>query len=274
MNILEAIDVRKSRRVYLKDPIPAPVSERLMELMAEFNREEDLSFRFIEDGSAAFAGLSRSYGMFSGVRALMVLAGKKEDPDRREKCGYYGERLVLEATAYGLGTCWVAGTFDRSHPDLGVPEGFELECVIPVGLAPTGKAMRERIIHRLTHGFTGDSRSDNGAGKDEGIPVRADEAVFGVQEFGKYLEADEEVPERVKAGISAGLKAPSAKNGRPVRYAWREGKLTASIPDTYRMQWVDLGIAKFHFVLAAGGRFPWGNGAAWISPETAEGNAE
>ena len=104
MNILDAIAIRKSRRAYLSDPIPPSILERLMELMAEFNREQGLSFRFIEDGSAAFASLARSYGMFSGVKALMVLAGKKDDPNRREKCGYFGERLVLEATAYGLGT--------------------------------------------------------------------------------------------------------------------------------------------------------------------------
>ncbi len=245
MNILEAIDARKSRRVFLPDPIPADISERLMELMADYNREEGLSLRFIEDGGAAFEGLSRSYGMFSGVRTLMVLAGKTDDPNRREKVGYFGERLVLEATAWGLGTCWVAGSFDRNHPALGVPEGDELECVIPVGFVPEGKAVRERIIHRLTHGF-------GKGGNDADGTLKA------------FVEADSPLPDAARAGIEAALKAPSAKNGKPLRFSWRDGTLTAAIPDTYWMQWVDLGIAKLHFELAAGGRFPWGNGAAWV----------
>lgn len=249
MNILEAIDVRKSRRVYLPEPVPADIGERLMELMVEFNREAGLSFRFIEDGSAAFEGLSRSYGMFSGVRTLMVLAGKPDDPHRREKVGYFGERLVLEATAYGLGSCWVAGTFDRKSPALGVPEEDELECVIPIGLVGGEPSRRERIIYRLTHGF---------AAKEAEKALRIED----------YTETDADIPDNVRAGIAAAIKAPSAKNGKPVRFTWREGKLTATIPDTYPTQWIDLGIAKLHFVLAAGGSFPWGNGSAWESEGT------
>ncbi len=248
----------------MSDPIPPSILERLMELMAEFNREQGLSFRFIEDGSAAFASLARSYGMFSGVKALMVLAGKKDDPNRREKCGYFGERLVLEATAYGLGTCWVGGTFDKRHPDLGVPEEDEAECVIPVGFVPEKPAFRERVIHRLTHGLTADTRAGTGEGREESGTFGGN----GGADVGASIEADDALPDTVRAGIEAALKAPSAKNAKPVRFSWKGGKLTASIPDAYRLQWVDLGIAKFHFVLAAGGRFPWGNGAAWESGET------
>ncbi len=274
MNILDAIAIRKSRRSYLSDPIPPSILERLMELMAEFNREQGLSFRFIEDGSAAFASLARSYGMFSGVKALMVLAGKKDDPDRREKCGYFGERLVLEATAYGLGTCWVGGTFDKKHPDLGVPGEDEAECVVPIGFVPDKPAFRERLIHRLTHGLTADTRAgtgNGGPGKEARSGIHAEAGSPGGREgtdWGLSVEADGRLPDRIRAGIEAALKAPSAKNAKPVRFSWKGGKLTARIPDTYALQWVDLGIAKFHFVLAAGGKFPWGNGAAWESEGT------
>lgn len=286
MNILEAIDARRSRRAYVSDPIPPSILERLMELMAEFNRDHGLAFRFIEDGGSAFARLSRSYGMFSGVKALMVLAGKEEDPNRAEKCGYFGERLVLEATAYGLGTCWVGGTFDRRNPALGVPEGDTLECVIPVGLVPAEPALRERILHRLTHGFS-DAKTGRpkgtARGKDTGKAIETstgaapagddgeNAASSTLQGVDKFVTADDALPDGVRSGIEAALKAPSAMNGKPVRFTWRNGKLTASIPDTYRMQWIDLGIAKYHFVLAAGGTFPWGNGAAWNPQEGAEG---
>lgn len=237
MNIKDAMKARVSRRAFLGEPVDADVAERLLELMLEINREEGLNFRFIENGGAAFEGLSRSYGMFSGVRSVMVLSGRPDDPERKEKVGYFGERLVLEATAYGLGTCWVAGTFDRHSPALGVPEGDELECVIPVGKARGEASLRERIIHRMTQGR-------------ELLPE-------------DIVDSDGELPQRVREGLEAVLSAPSAKNGRPVRFTWRQGRLSAAIPDTYHMQWVDLGIAKFHFELAAGGRFERGNGGVW-----------
>jgi len=244
MNVLDAIEARVSRRVFLPTPIEPDKAERLMEMMVEINRERGLTFRYIENGGAAFEGLSRSYGMFRGVRAVLALAGKPDDPDLLEKCGYYGERIVLEATALGLGTCWVAGTFDRTHPELGVPDGDELACVIPVGYVPESKALRERIIHGLTHRKAADAG-------DEG---------FEVDGLG---EAPAELRDAIRAGVKAVTKAPSAKNGKPIAIEWREGALRLTVPDTYRMQWVDLGIAKYHFELAAGGSFPRGNGAAW-----------
>ena len=44
----------------------------------------------------------------------LVFAGPENDPDLDEKCGYYGERIILTATTMGLGTCWVGGTYDRT----------------------------------------------------------------------------------------------------------------------------------------------------------------
>lgn len=51
--------------------------------------------------------------MFSGVNSYFAMAGRRADLCLREKVGYWGEKLVLEATRLGLGTCWVGGTFDR-----------------------------------------------------------------------------------------------------------------------------------------------------------------
>ncbi len=61
-----------------------------------------------------FDGLKKSYGLFSGVRHYLALVGNKTDMLTVEKLGYYGELLVLHATALGLGTCWVGGTYDDS----------------------------------------------------------------------------------------------------------------------------------------------------------------
>lgn len=52
----------------------------------------------MEDGSSAFRKLRKSYGLFTNVRSLILMKGKKDDKDLKKKIGYYGEDL-------GLGTC-------------------------------------------------------------------------------------------------------------------------------------------------------------------------
>lgn len=86
---------------------------------------------FLADGSQAFQKLSKSYGLFTNVRSLIVMKGKKELQDLKEKLGYYGEDLVLAITDLGLGTCWVGGTFDKD--ELMADDSEELVCVVLVG---------------------------------------------------------------------------------------------------------------------------------------------
>ena len=58
------------------------------------------------------------YGKFSGVKNYIALIGKKS-PSLDERCGYYGERLVLLAQQLGLNTCWVAMTHGKSAAEIG-----------------------------------------------------------------------------------------------------------------------------------------------------------
>lgn len=44
---------------------------------------------------------------------IMALIGKK-GPELQEKCGYYGERIVLRTQQIGLNTCWVAMTYKKN----------------------------------------------------------------------------------------------------------------------------------------------------------------
>ena len=50
-----------------------------------------------------------------------------------EKCGYYGEQIILAATAMGLGTCWIGGTYDRNTCLTHLSKGERLVCVAAVG---------------------------------------------------------------------------------------------------------------------------------------------
>ncbi len=231
MDYLEAINTRVSRRTYLDTPIEPKKLQQLENLIDQYNKAADLSMALVLDGSSAFNGLRKSYGMFKNVRTLIVLKGKKEDPNLKEKTGYYGEMLVLEATKMGLGTCWVGGTFDRDNAIFKAGKNEELTCVITIGNIETDQSFKEKMIRNLTHRKT--------------KPIEA------------FYEADTAVPQWFLAGIQAVQKAPSAVNLQPVKVDYKKGVVTAFVKEERSL--TDLGIAKAHFSLTAGGTFAFGN---------------
>jgi len=244
MTLLEAIDRRTSRRTYLGRPVVAERAEALRALVDECNAASGLAIRFVEDGGAAFDGIGKSYGMFKGVKSLFVLAGRADLPRLYEKLGYYGERLALEATRLGFGTCWVGGTFDRAEAAIAPRDGERLLAVVTVGEAPPDKTMKEKLIFGLSHRKTRPAT-----------------------DF--YRSDVDPAPDWFLAGIEAVRKAPSAINRQPARFALAGDSVTAYVDapsatdrqaDFARrevVEFVDLGIAELHFELASGLKFSW-----------------
>lgn len=238
MNLLQAINVRKSRRSYLTRPIEAEKLNALQKSIDKYNEEGGLSMRLIEDGSNAFRGLRKSYGMFSNVRSLIVLKGKKSDVHLKEKCGYYGEFLVLEATALQLGTCWVGASFDQSDSVFTTADNEELVCVITVGNVSDTSRFKENVIRSLAHGKA--------------------------KTLEYFYKADKTPPHWFLEGIHAVQKAPSAINHQYYTFEYKNDVVAASTPNKTNFDMVDLGIAKAHFVIATGGSFEFGNGGKFL----------
>lgn len=234
MTLLEAMDERRSRRLYLSQPIETAVQSKLQSLIDSYNAASGLSIRFVEDGSSAFNSFRKSYGLFSGVRSLFVLVGSKTDPNLKEKAGYYGEMLVLESTTLGLGTCWVGGTFQTQSILAQLNEDEELACVIPVGYVEA-LSFKEKMVHQMV------------AGKSKSVD--------------QLLRSEETIPEVILNGMRAVQKAPSAANRQPVRFQYDKGVLTVYTVDDGKFNLIDLGIVKAHFQLATGVKFEFGNPA-------------
>ena len=238
MDRKEAIEKRFSCRTF----DPAPMSrERIGEITARIDRinaASGLTLAFVEDGGAAFAGFRRSYGMFKNVRSLILMKGPSELPDLAEKLGYYGAELILELTALGLGTCWVGGTFDRGA--LSVPAGETLLLAVPVG-EPGEILFKDRLLLRRLHG--------------KRKPAK------------ERLTAAGDVPAWLRRGMEAVVPAPSAVNSQKPHFTYADGVLTAAVPGNHPLELVDLGIAKKHFELGAGGRFALGNGGTYARDE-------
>lgn len=226
-----AIQARISRRTYLDTPIAPQTLAALMQKIDEVNAESGLNVTWQADGEAAMAG-GRSYGMFRGVRSMLLLKGSAELPHLREKAGYYGELLILQATALGLGTCWVGGTFDKKL--LAVPAGEELVCVVPVGNVREQASLKEKLLRGAMH--------------------RKSKTVE------ELLQADEPVSEELRRAMELVQRAPTARNAQKVIFKLAGGQITAHVPGDYHLDLVDLGICKLHLECGLGGRFQWGNG--------------
>ncbi|HPB65944.1 MAG TPA: nitroreductase family protein, partial [Spirochaetales bacterium] len=103
MDMIEAMAERHSVRSYTSTPIEGDVLEALAASIAEINKASGLAVELAPEGGKAFDNLLGRYGKFRGVRGLFVLKGRRSK-DLGLRAGYWGERLVLEATALGLGT--------------------------------------------------------------------------------------------------------------------------------------------------------------------------
>jgi len=237
MTDLEAIDLRHSRRGYLDTPIAAASIKQLQASIEQYIKVSGLSIQWIEDGREAFQGFSLGYGMFSGVRSYLAFVGKTSDVNSKEKVGYYGELLVLEATKLGLGTCWIGGTFNRKQCPATIREGETLVCLISIGNVAEKKGFKENAIYKLAH--------------------------RGTKSLKELYSSDKQVPSWFLEGMKAVQKAPSAINQQPVYFTYRDGLISAEVKHTDNHQPIDLGIAKLHFELGAGGKFEFGNKASF-----------
>ena len=125
MDLLQAMKERHSVRSYKEKPIEAGTVERLRSFITECNKESGLHMQLVLDEFHAFKGFMAHYGKFSGVRNYIALIGRKGN-DLEEKCGYYGERIVLYAQTLGLNTCWVALTCGKVKSAFQIDPGENL----------------------------------------------------------------------------------------------------------------------------------------------------
>lgn len=238
MTILEAINLRKSRRTYLQSSIDKDKINKIEEFIKQYNHLSGLSIKFAEDGSTSFNGLRKSYGMFKNVRSVIILKGNRNDVHLKEKTGYYGELLILEATKLELGTCWVGATFDKKDKIFNLEESEELICIITIGNVAPETSVKENLIHKVTH-----------------RKYRA------LEYF--YNSDTNELPQWFIEGIRAIQIAPSANNRQAYRVEYKKDKATIKIEEKSVYDLIDLGIAKAHFEIAANGKFEHGNPAVF-----------
>lgn len=213
MDILKAMQERHSVRQYTDRPIEGETLTKLRKLVDKANADSGLHIQLVLNEPKAFDSKMAHYGKFSGVKNYIALIGKRTG-DLDEKCGYYGERIVLGAQTLGLNTCWVALTYKK------IPEAFTVE-------------KDEKLLMVIAIGY------GQNAGKPHGSK-RYDEVA-------KPLDA----PAWFKEGVEAALLAPTALNQQKFSFTLKGDKVLAK-PKFGTCTKTDLGIAKYHFELGAG----------------------
>ena len=214
MDLMEAMRRRHSVRQYKDVPIEPELVAALQEEIDACNREGDLHFQLVLNEPKAFDGFMAHYGNFRGVSNYIALVGKK-CKDLDEKCGYYGERLVLRAQQLGLHTCWVALTYKK------IPGAFEVDA-----------GERFTVVISVGHG------------QNRGLPRKSKTA----EQVSNISSA---TPEWFKAGVEAALLAPTATNQQKFYLTYSETGVTAKAGLGFYAK-MDLGIVKYHFEVATG----------------------
>ena len=211
MTLHEAIIARHSIRSYTDKKIEPEKISLLTDYIENINNESGLYIKLFTNEPGAFGSAVKSYGMFKGVENYFALYGDTSD---YEKCGYFGEKLVLYAQTLGLNTCWVALTFDKSKvPDI---QGKKLLIVIALGYGTTsGKPHKSKPLKKL-------------------------------------YKAEGDVPPLCTEGVTAASLAPTAINQQKFLFELTAGNVVRakSLHGPYSK--MDLGIAKFHFEAGAG----------------------
>lgn len=220
MNFQENVDMmqimreRHSVRSYEDRAIDGGAKEELLSFIGQCNQESGLQMQLVTDEPQAFDSFMAHYGKFSGVKNYIALVGKK-GVDLEEKCGYYGERVVLKAQQMGLNTCWVALTYSKVKSAFHIGEGEKLCCVIAIGYGTT-----QGISHQVK-------------------PIDA------------LCVTEGDMPQWFRSGMEAAQLAPTAMNQQKFMFTLKGNQVSAKAGRGFYTK-LDLGIVKCHFEIGAG----------------------
>ena len=214
MELLNAIKQRHSVRSYLDKPIDTDVRDELRKYIDKCNQEGNLHIQLIENEPQAFAKGLFHYGLFSNVKNYIALVGKG-DSTFDERCGYYGEKIVLKAQMLGLNTCWVGGTYKKIESVVDLKPGEKFLMVIAIGYGENqGREHKYKKVKDLSIGYP-------------------------------------ELPDWFIKGVEAVAMAPSALNQHSYRFGIRDEKVYVKKGLGIALD-TDIGIAKYHFEVVAG----------------------
>ena len=160
VDVLAAMEARRSVRQYSGEPVPQELLDRVVRaglLSASGRGRRPWGLIVVRDRDALNRlAECRDSGstMLAGADAAIVVLGNPEAADTWiEDCSIVMANMHLEASASGVGSCWIQGRMrtaadGRSTQDyvaelLGVPEPWQLEAILSLGMPADQPEPRE-----------------------------------------------------------------------------------------------------------------------------------
>jgi hypothetical protein len=225
----DAVAIRTSRRRYTGDPVPADAMARLATFRDHFCVRPEVRIAIVPNAPGnIFMGILGRYGRIDDAPTAALFIGPKGSG---VSVGYVGEAFVLEATTLGVGTCWVAGTFDRlaARRIVDLAKGEVVICTTPLGTATARPVGDESAMRTIIRASRRRPLSEIAPGAESG-----------------------DWPAWAVTAVEAARSGPSGSNRQPWRFRFEDGALVLSCPPTaYFTADVDRGIAMLHVELGA-----------------------
>jgi hypothetical protein len=248
-----AIPIRRSRRQYGSFPLEPDMIAHIQQVCRGFHPFPQARAELItESADAVLGGMKGSYGLIKGATAFIAFIGDMDDPFVQEKAGYTGEGIILEATARGLATCWVAGSFRRKTASaiVELARNERIIAVSPIGHAPQSYTFGEKMLPTIVRAHKRKPLSELTGGLDEAA-----------------------WPQWMRTALEAARLAPSAYNRQPWRFHLEPNSITISVDIPGReftfSKRLDCGIAMLHVEVAALDRGVRGEWELLESPQVA-----
>ncbi len=221
MTTMEAIEARHAVRKYRDKPIEPEKIEAIRAEIEACNEEGQLNIQLVIGDTYGFDSPMGRVGKFSGVQNYIALVGMNE-PTLEERCGYYGEKIVIRAQMLGLNTCWAAMSYSKQN----VKRKIKMK---------TG----ERLVAAIALGY----------GETQGVPHKSKAAKMVALDGGQPAEW-------FTNGVKAALLAPTAMNQQKFLLR-KSGERVSIMPGTGPCTRIDMGIVEYNFEQGAGRSDVW-----------------
>ena len=239
IDVKKAVQDRVSIRSYEERSLTKEDKSKLMDFNASLTNPfgVDVKVQYISKDKGAEDVQLGTYGTIRGAKDFLAIT-VKDQPYAMEAVGYQFENLVLYATDMGLGTVWLAGTFNRKDFKnvIEISDEDLFPCICPVGYPGQKRSFIEKIT-RVSLGSKKRKEWDK---------------LFFLDDFSKSLTKED--AGRYTDALDMLRLAPSATNAQPWAVVKEGDKFhffcnykNSTNNDVKKIKHLDLGIALSHF---------------------------
>lgn len=221
--LIEAVKLRTSCRTYAGAPDAAQYAALSYALTRYQLPGARLELLPVEEGF--FTGTLLGTRRITGCRLMAALI-IRDEPLSRLHAGILGESFVLEATALGLGTCWVSGSFRRRELRVSTAPDEAVLCVIAVG-QPAAPLTEPASRHRKApeHFCRGNFRDWPQELQQAAALVQAAPSAMNMQPWALWMGAEGEfvLDATDRAQLDAGIALCHAELALETPHVWHFG---------------------------------------------------